>query len=233
MNGGANQTITFVAGDIIAQINAVLVGGKAYASDDITKFLLRSDNRGPDGSVQIVGGTALADLGLTARIITAKSEDTLVATIAALANPEDMVTYADPDGFVQDWYAITTVDTSANESLKSAYIQPIQATGPLCVIEGIVMNLQGARVPDVEVHANIQLHPEKIDALSNITLDKVRVLTSVDGRFSIALLQGAIVKLECDRIGLSRMIKVPEQAYAFINDIHVDLAYRYPIGSGG
>lgn len=244
MNGGPVQTITFDGTPTIAKINATLTGGRAYPATNVLNFILRSDIRDETGSVDITGGTALADLGLNVRTITAKSEDMLIGTVLAPPPPTTpstdpcgcnapTVEFEDPDGVLQDWYAVTSIDNTATESLKTAYKQAISAAGPLCVIEGIVVSLQGARIPDAEVSAVIQVPPEQMSPLTNISIDTINTLSGPDGRFSLPLLQGAIVKLECPRIGLSRMIKVPNCGFAFINDIKVDLDYRFPLGYRG
>jgi hypothetical protein len=232
INGGVTQTFNFTSASAVDTINATIVGGRAYLAFSGVQFLLRSDNR-ETGSVQIVGGTALTDLGLTARTITAQSEDLMLATVAPAIDPNDLVEFQDQDGVIQDWYALTTIDTFSNESLKTAYRQPISSTGPLCVIEGIVMNLQGARVVDAEVIATVQAPPEGSGSMSNITPEPISVLSGPDGRFSLPVLQKAIIRLEIPSMSLCRMIRVPESAYAFINDIAVDLDYRYPLGYRG
>lgn len=225
INNGATQSHTFDATSIIDQINANFVGVRAAMSiSNNLNFILRGDVRqSPPGSIQIVGGTAVVDLGLTLRTITAQSEDMVLATVPAAINEADVVTYNDPDGSVSDWYAISTIDSFALESSKSSYRQPITSTGNLCTIEGIIMTLQGARVPDAKVTAVIQIPPEPKDGeltpdpLANITKDIISTISGIDGRFSLALLQGALVKFECESIGLSRMIRVPAQAYIYIN----------------
>jgi len=232
MNGGANQTITFSGvTPIVNQINAVLNGGQAYLSTVHAgmRFLLRSDVRSSPGSVQIVGGTALADLGLTARTITEKSEDLLIASVTALEDPEAIVTFEDEDGALQDFYAITTLDAQSNESLKTLYRQAVQFTGDICVIEGIVTDLQGVRYPDAEVTAQIIRFPHSTTKASQVTREPITTLTGPDGRFSLPLLQGALVMFEIPVVGFSRNITVPKKAYEFITDILVDLDYRYPL----
>ena len=245
INGGATQSHTFNATSIIDQINANFLGIRAAMSlENNANFIFRNDVRvTPIGSIQIVGGTAVPDLGLTVRTITEKSEDQLLATIPPALNPDDAVTYDDPDGSVSDWYAISTVDNFSFESTKSAYKHPITSSGNLCVIEGIVMTLQGTRVSDAIVSAVVQVPPEpqngeydpalalmsiKPDPLANITKDIISTMSGVDGRFSLALLQGSIVKFECEAVGLSRMIRIPRTCFAYINDIKVDLDYIYP-----
>lgn len=234
INGGALQTVNFTGGSVIDDINNAIVGGKAYQSQaDLNQFVFRGDLREAPGSIQIVGGTALGDLSLTARIITEKSEDVLLATVPALADPNSFVEFTDPDGCPSDWYAVTTVDPGGCESLKSNYRQAITGGGSLCVIEGIIVNLQGARVVDAEILATIQVPPESGATQAFISTDTISTLSGSDGRFAIALLQGAIVKFECEKIGLTRMIRVPDKPFAFINDIRVDLDYRYPLGYRG
>lgn len=234
MNGGALQTITFDGvTNIVTKINATLTGGRAYTSiASPTYFYVRSDIREAPGSVQIVGGTAMALLGLTARTITEKSEDEVIAQVTALPDPTVVVTFQDEDGVLQDYYSLTSLDSMNNESRKTAYIQPIASSGPICVLEGIVVNLQGARVPDAEVRATIIKFPHTPKIGSYVTLEPVTVLSGVDGRFSIPLLQGTLVMVEIPAIGYSRNITVPVKAFEFITELLVDLDYRYPLRTG-
>lgn len=231
MNGGTTQTITFDAfATAVNKINATLVGGRAYPSiSDRQYFLLRSDIRSAPGSVQIVGGTALTDLGLTARTIQEKSEDQVIAQVTANPDPAVTLEYNDPDGVCQDWYTVTSIDSHGTESAKAPYRQPASYTGQVCVMEGIVTNLQGVRMPDVEVVATLVRYPQEIGKCPQITLEPITALTGSDGRFSIPLLQGALVEIDIQAVGFSRNITVPEKAYEFITDLQVDLDYRYPL----
>lgn len=232
MNGGALQTIIFNGTSPIADnINAVLTGGMAYRSQrDSIYYIIRSDVRsGPAAKIQIVGGTALSALGLTARLIVEKSEDVLVADVPALANPEDLVSFEDADGICQDWYTITTISSVGQESSKLPYKQPLTHTGQICVLEGIVTDLQGRRVADAEVSAALVKFPHESETASQITLAPITTMTGSDGRFSLAILQGALVQLSIEAIGYNRNITVPAKPYEFITDILVDLDYQYPL----
>jgi hypothetical protein len=233
MNGGSTQTITFSGSQpLVDQINAVLTGGRAYGSLlDSGYFFVRSDLREAPGTVVIVGGTALSLLGLTARTISQQSEDTLVSTIAAPVDPDEVVEFEDSDGALQDFYALTTSDSVGNESLKTSYRQPVASTGKLCVIEGIVSNLQGVRMVDAEVKATLVKFPHSPETANYITLEPITTLTGPDGRFSLALLQGAIVQLDISALGYSHNIQVPEKAFALITDLEVELRYRYPLNT--
>lgn len=232
MNGGATQTVTFNGTPTVDRINAVLVGGQAYLSvADSDFFILRSNLRTAPGSVQITGGTALGVLGLTARTISEKSEDEVIANLTALEDPEEVVEFDDPDGSLCDFYAVTTVDSLGNESSKTQYRQPITSTGAVCVLEGIVTDLQGVRVPDAEVVAKLVRYPHQTGAASQITLAPVQTLTGPDGRFSLPVIQGALIQLEIPAVGFAKNITVPEKSYEFVTDLVVDLDYRYPLGA--
>ncbi len=232
MNGGATQTITFDTSNIIQKINATLTGGRAYQSiEDAGYFLLRSDVRDAPGSVRIMGGTALTLLGQTARTISEKSETTLLAQVPALVDPNELVDYEDPDGALQDFYSLSTVDSFGNESLKTTPRQPITSTGPICVLEGIVVDLQGVRTPDAEVTAKLVRFPHKTGAVSQVTTAPICTLTGPDGRFSLVVLQCALIQLEVPALGFSRNITVPAKSYEFITDLLVDLDYRFPLGT--
>ena len=231
MNGGATQTAVFDGvTPVVDRINAVLQGGNAYLSvSNPAYFYLRSDIRTAPGAIVIVGGTVLASMGITPRTITEKSEDELIATVPANPNPDVLMECVDPDGSCEDWYAISTVSSSGDETSKTPYKQPISYTGRLCVLEGIVTTLQGVRVADAEVTATLVKYPQAIHKAPQITLDPITTLTGSDGRFSLALLQGALVQIDIPAVGFSRNVTVPCKPCEFLTDLQVDLDYRYPL----
>jgi len=230
LNGGSTQTITFNAIDsMVDSINASISGGMAYLSiADPSYFIFRSNIREAPGSVQIVGGTILASIDQMPRLITEKSEDSLIATVLN-DDLDDPVEFEDLDGALQDYYALSTVDLVGNESLKTEFRQAIFFTGPVCVLEGIVTDLQGVRQVDEIVRSKIVLLPQNSSIKSSITKTWVETLTGTDGRFSLPLLQGAVVKFEIPSLGFSRNIKVPETSYEFVTDMLIDLEYQYPL----
>lgn len=231
LNNGTTQTFTFDS--VLSpydKINATLVGGRAYPSiEDDNYFFVRSDIRSAPGNISILGGTSLTLFGLTAHPIYEKSEDLLIAQIPALPDPEEQLEYEDLDGVCQDWYAVSTVSSSGDESLKTPYRQPMTYTGELCVMEGIVTTLQGVRVADAEVKATIIKFPQEVGGTPQVTLEPITTLTGSDGRFSIPLLQGTLVQFEIPAVGFIRNITIPEKPCEFITDLQVDLDYRYPL----
>ena len=118
MNGTGIQTFTFNdTDDAVTTISETIQGGTAglsFAKMDI--FLVRTNIRDENGSVEIVGGTALNALNLTPRVITELSEDQVLDTIAAPADPSQIVGYTDQDGVIQDWYAVSTIASTGAES---------------------------------------------------------------------------------------------------------------------
>ena len=74
-------------------------------------------------------------------------------------------------------------------------------------------------------------YPHEASGNSNVTLDPVDTLSGPDGRFSIPILQGALIHLEIPAIGYSKNLTVPAKSFEFITDLVVDLDYRYPLGT--
>lgn len=227
INGQDLQTVTFGTGNLVSTLNSSLVGATASLANSGTEFILRSNIKTAPGSIEIVGGTALTDLGLTAKLITEKSDVQLIATQAANIVDTTIESFSDPDGIKEDWYAI-----SADSGELSPMVKPIKTAYPLCSVEGIVCDLQGQPMVDVEVTATIQTAPSEV-ASSYITKDVVRVISNKDGIISLPLMQGALVKIEIPAIGLIKMVTIPAQSYIFLKDILVDEEYTYPIGYRG
>lgn len=235
LNGGALQNFIFDGSTPVMDIiNATLTGGRAYASiEDPTYFYVRSDIRAAPGSIEVVGGSAIGNLQLTIGYISEKSKDELISSLPALADPTTTVVFEDPDGVCQDWYAVSTLSSHGEESRKSPYRQPVTNSGQICVLEGIVTDLQGVRMPDAQVTATLVKFPHESEKASQISLDPITVLSGSDGRFSIPILQGALVQLDIPAVGFSRNITVPSKTYEFVTDILVDLDYRYPVEYNG
>jgi hypothetical protein len=230
MNGGTTQTITFNGvQDAITVINATLQGGQAYPSTLApTTFIVRSNIREAPGSVQIVGGTALTLLAITSvRTITQLSENFLLATVPSLVDPTVPVTFDDPDGSLYDYYAVTSLDSVGNESLKTSWRQAITTTGPVCVIEGIVIDASGARIPDAEVRATPSNYPTDSGTGIQLAKEPIETLSDETGRFSIVLLQNTLVRIDIPCVGYSRNVTVPAQSYAFLTDLDVELDYQF------
>ena len=230
-DGGATQVVTFDSTTpIVDKINAEVTGGQAFLADDGVSFFVRSDTREDPGSVEIVGGTSLGDFGETARVITQQSEEEQIALIPALVDQEEVVGFEDPDGVPQDYYRIRTVSSGGTDSLPSPYKQATSTSGQVCVIEGIIQDLQGVRIPDAEVTAKIIQFPRSQTTATHITKTELKTLSGEDGRFSLALLQGASVSICIQAIGLERSIIVPDKAFEFLTNILEDNDHQFDLG---
>lgn len=229
INGGLAQHFNFTSSNIVEAMNTVISQGTVSYADNGTHFIVRSNLREAPGSIEIVSGTAMAVLGLNPHLITERSDAEMIGVLVASTDPTTLEEFSDPDGTLQDFYAVSSVNQATVESLKTPWQQPITTTGPLCVIEGIISDLQGVRIPDADIIATIQVPPERL-RMTYITKEPVRTLSSPDGRFSLPVLQGALIRFEIPQIGLTRMITVPCKSYVLIQDVLVDEDYIYKPG---
>ena len=228
INGGDVQYFNFTGPMVVEAINSVIEDGKAYFAQN-GRFIIRSNVRKAPGSVEIVGGTALGILNLVPKLITEKSDPELIASITANPDPTTMEVFYDHDGAIEDYYSISTINSISSESMRSPWAQPIQTAGPVCVLEGVIADLQGVRIPDAEIIATIQTPPKKL-TMAYITKEPIITRSGPDGRFSLPLLQCALVKLEIPAIGYMQMVTIPERSYILIQDLLVDENYTYPLG---
>ena len=226
INNQETQTITFdqdydIDG-IVDFLNGQLVGARAYKSKYDNSLIVRSNLREAPGFIQFIGGTAMAKLGQTARIISEKSEVEIIASV-----PGTEASYEDLDGVIQDFYGISTVDSLGNESKRSSLAQAVGFATPICVVEGKVIDLQGQRLADVVVTAKIVTRPQVTAGHSAIIKDELSVLTGEDGRFSLPLLQLSQVIFEINETRISDPIEIPEQDFVYFDDLPIYEDYRF------
>jgi hypothetical protein len=172
--------------------------------------------------VEIVGGTSLVKLGLSIRTITEKSENEEIGSV-----PHGTNEFEDLNGTLHDFYALATVDNFGNISRKTNMSQAVSFGSPICVVEGKIVDLQGMRIPDVEVTVKIVERPQIMDAHTTIIKDELSTLSGEDGRFSIPVLQGAKVIFEVNRTRISDPVEIPMQDFVFFNDLPIYDNYRY------
>jgi hypothetical protein len=229
IDGGAAQTITLGV-SFVSDINAVLVGGKAYASlNNPLQFLVRSNMRLAPGSVEIVGGTALGDLGISPLLREQESNVLLLVQIPLPVNPDDVVTHNDLDGVLEDFYALSTVDTALVESNLTTLTRAQTPSGPLCEIEGTVIDLMGNPVVDAEVVATLTGIPHNTNARAYINNQSLCTRTDMNGNFSITVLQCAIVRLQIPAIFYDQQIRIPALSFVTLSELMIDTNYHYPL----
>lgn len=220
VNNDTVQTVIF-GSDPVLDLTTQVDGGAAYLNYDQDGFLFRSDIREAPGFVEIVGGDAMPLLEIgAARLISEKSEDGLIANVLVDNRPStEFYEYRDNDGSLLDWYALTSLDNNDNESAKTAYMQPIQSTKPLCVVEGTLCNIEGARLVDQDITYSIAENAVGVGDRSSIGVAPLFVRTTHNGRFSFAIIQGVDILLEIPSIGFSSVVSVPNQNFVFLNDL--------------
>ena len=232
LNLGPTQEVVFNnVTPVVDRINAVVDGGYAVTSvEDTAKLIFRIEDGSSPGVVQIIGGTALGALGLTARTISKESEDHLIDYVTA--QPTDDLTgveYCDLDGSIYDSYAIATIDNNNDISSKTRYVGPQDSTGKVCSIYGLISDLGGVRIPDALVEARILEYPQTVACPTYINKDVIEVRTDPQGRFEIYVLQNSLIELTIEDAFYQRMVRVPEVIRVSIMDLEVDRDYRIPL----
>ncbi len=226
INNQVIQNLVFTsdlnAEDMVNFLNGHLTGATAYLATGTQKIILRSNVRTSPGYIDIVGGSAAVKMGLPIKVISERSDLVLLSTI-----PFSTTSFTDNDGVLEDYYGISTVDGFGTESIISNLRQAINFSGPICVIEGCIIDLQGRRIADVNVKAKIVTPPTHGGGHSFVTTKEVSTLTGEDGRFSLPLLQTARVIFEINDTKVCDPITVPELPYAFFDDLGIDYQYMF------
>jgi hypothetical protein len=225
INNNTLQTITFDADyeidDLVSFLNNELEGARAYKDVNSNHLFVRSSIRDENGFIEVFGGSAVTKLGLTTRRIETKSESELIDTVDC-----DIMEYCDLNGVIQDYYALSVVDNLDNESKKTQFLQAVSYAGDICVIEGFICDLQGARRCDVEVTARIVNPPENKKQGGYILQDEISTITGEDGRFSLPLLQGSSVLFEINRARISDPVIVPSQSFVLFDELNINGDYK-------
>lgn len=228
INDGLVQNILFHGtANVVDQINASIVDAKAYLSiEDPLYFYFRSNLREEPAKVEILACDSLTVLGLTPHTVLAQSENFLIGELVANQQVGATEQFSDQDGSVYDFYAISSVNSVNDESLKTPFKQPVNTGGSLCIVEGFICDLQGSRVPDAEVKITLQQAPKDIDN-AFLTKEPIVTYSGPDGKISIPVLRGALVKIEISEVSFSRNVTIPDKAFVLINDLLVDGTYQY------
>lgn len=232
VNLGPTQTVTFDGvTPTVDRINAFVSGARAVGSQvNPARFIFRADGGSAPGVVQVIGGTALPDLGIMAGTYSKESRDNIIAAVPFFpSDVSDGVEYCDPDGNVYDSYRVTTVDTSLVESRPTDYQMPTESTGKLCRVFGCVSTPSGVRVPDAEVSAKILEYPQSVVNPTFIDDEVVSTLSNAQGRFEVYLIRGSLVEFSIPGAYLRRTVRIPDAAEAALADLPVDRDYRLPL----
>lgn len=96
---------------------------------------------------------------------------------------------------------------------------PGTAALELCAIQGTIASAQGAPICNALVRATVQ--PIYRDALGRtVQVDtEIKTYSDTNGDFELALVRGAVVRLEIDAVGYDRKFEVPDQASAIFTEL--------------
>lgn len=218
VNGGAEQSVTFISADPIsltnalAEINASIVGLTAD-NDGTGKVELTGGLSGTGGTIEVTGGTAAAILGLSQVIVHGKDQN------IGLQAGVDEYTYADLSGEASYWYRIRYYNsTLGTYGGWSDWIQG--TTGAALDASSLIMGrvymsdidgsaLSGAFITLVNVYTPLIADGYFVAGRSK------QIETDGTGMAETALVRGMILDVIVEGTSIIRRIEVPSVGAEF------------------
>jgi hypothetical protein len=205
--GAGNRTVDQVVDDINAAISPDV------ASDDAGRLRLTSTLLGTASKLEIVGGSAVTDLGFTAgqRIIG-------LEPYIPLVSGQNDYTFSDKDGESGYLYRVRFFHTITG--LFSAWSEPFEgAPGTLISSAGLsvgsidMVDAQGVAISAQRIHFYSVHQPLQVEGFQ-VALDRKLVTIETDnaGHAEVTLVRGLRVKVVFEETGLVREITVPNAA---------------------
>ncbi|MBV9264975.1 MAG: hypothetical protein JO061_02285 [Acidobacteriaceae bacterium] len=147
----ADTTLSGVVNDLNGQFKSLGVGATASLDPNSGALVLATTNTGPNGSIQILPGTANATLGLTATTATYQNSANSVAlTLAGLANPTDGTDEINGQSFTAYFGSIAgSVGASLSDAKNGQSVQQglvTQAQSLRQQVSGVDLNQEATRV---------------------------------------------------------------------------------------
>ena len=211
---GTEQTITFVtadpinADDTVDFINDNLTG--VTASEDGGAIRLTSDTLGTSSTLEITGGTALADLGFT----TGDSDNGEDARITLVIGTDEYE-FDDESGDPDNYYKVRYYNSGTGA--VSSFGDPVKGNigsiiAPTDLVKATVdlAGLDGRPLADTYViFYNVYVPPLLVGDVG-IMGKEVRVATDQAGHAETMLVKGATVDVTISGTGMIRQIVVPD-----------------------
>lgn len=213
VDGGSEQELTFVTADPIAiddlvdEVNGQLTD--AVASEDTGALRITSSTLGTGSSIEITGGTALTELGLTNgdRVV---GKDERITLVAGTADYEYDDLDGDPDHYYKVRYynsttgAVSSFGPAAKGDIGSVLVPSdlIKATIDLAGIDGKPMTeteilIYNKYIPPLEVGDYL------------VTGRELLLVTDMTGHAETMLVRGATVTVAINGTSIVREISVP------------------------
>ena len=219
VNGGSDQTMTFVVADPV-QVDAAVedINDQTLlitASANGSKVRLDTDLLGRAATLEIVGGTSLTELGFVADTFVTGS-DAHVSLVPAQSEYE----YEDVNGDSTYYYKTQYYNSSSgtysglSDPVKGDVGAIVPAAELITAVIDIV-DLAGVPVENNEVaFYNVYIPPLSRGAFS-VLGRTVSVYTNGAGHAEISLIRGATVDVTITNTGITRRIEVPETGDEF------------------
>lgn len=217
IDNGADQTFTFVTADPISSddladlINDTITSATASGSTQYLK--LTTSGTGTGSRIDIVGGTALADLGFTL-------DDWVTGTDAhvALSPSQEEYEYDDQNGEVSFYYRTRFYSSISGQF--STYSDPILGSVGYIVpgSELIIGKIDLAGIDGKPVAGRVILfgvRDQPLVASSFLIAANAYVVTDESGHAEINLIKGARVEVTVSGTAVTRVITVPDSGSDF------------------
>lgn len=222
---GSEQTYTFSTTDPISvddvadALNDPTTGLSGVTASEATGALLKltSDTTGTGSTIEITGGTALTELGLTAEKYHGVAErPTLVGTdYTVVDNAGDASYFYKSRFYNSSTQAVSSFSDPVEGDLSSiiAAINLVTASGDIAKPNG--QPVEGMRVSFKLVYVDQALVVDSIGVLGH----ELTVTTDAAGHLETLLVKGAIVDVTFAGTGVSRRITVPDTDFDLLDAV--------------
>lgn len=219
VDGGSEQTVTFISPDpvgvdlAIGEINSQTTD--LTASESGGAVVISSDTTGTGSIIEITGGSALTELGLTAQEV--DGDDADVTLVAGTENYE----YDDQNGDSTYWYKSQYVNSvsAAVSTLSDAVQGNISSVIPgasLITAKIDLAEVDGTPMEDVVISIYNVYSPGTLVVSDIGVLGKsVEVVTDTAGHAEVSLVQGSVVDVTIAGTEMTRRVTVPSSGTEF------------------
>jgi hypothetical protein len=218
VNGGAEQTVTFISADPISLTNALgeindAIADLTAANDGTGKVELTGNLTGTEGTIEVTGGGAAAILGLSQVIV--HGTDQHIGLQAGV----DEYSYSDLSGEASYWYRTRYYNSST--STYGGWSDWIQGSTGAAVAasELIVGKIQ---VADIDGSALSDLKVTLVNVYSPLTADgyflagrSKQIETDGSGLAETTLIKGMVLDVVVEGTSIIRRITVPSTGTEF------------------
>lgn len=219
IDGGANQTATIEEADpvfidpLVSELTDKLVD-VTPSNGGTGNLLLTSNRTGTQSIVEIVSGTALTELGLTAGAVTGKDRR------LAIQDNYTEFTFVDNGGDTSYYYKIrlynsdTGVTSDFSDPIPGEQVSPISAS--LITAEVDLLDIDGTPVAERVITVTNVFNPDTLVVSDyGIVGSSVQLTTDAAGHGEVDLVMGSVVDVSISGTGITRRITVPSSGSSF------------------